>query len=111
MNGVDVQKLYRTATQAKINKLRRSELEAVWNVGAKLLAAKNREHKDSEVDKTVENDWYEAHEEEDGSDASLGGSNGYDSDEGEPTMPLSNKGLKNAIHAYVREFIFPLESC
>lgn len=81
-------------------------MEAVWNVGAKLLAARNRKQKDLEAEKTVENDWYEAHEEEDDSDASLGGSNGYNSDEGEPTMPRSNKGLKMAIHAYVRDFVF-----
>ncbi|KAE9385050.1 hypothetical protein BT96DRAFT_1007443 [Gymnopus androsaceus JB14] len=80
-NGADAQKLYRSATKAKIDRLRRPELEAVWSVAASLIAANKARKKFLNLSrKTAENDWNKG-DDDYNSDASLG-------------------ALKEAIHTY-----------
>ncbi|GAW08063.1 hypothetical protein LENED_010101 [Lentinula edodes] len=92
------QTLYRTATKAKINRLRRTELVAVWKVAAHFVAAANRARNVTAARQTAENDWYEDEDDED--DVSLGGSDKFGSDEEVFEMPIQNQGLKDEIHRY-----------
>ncbi|KAJ4492031.1 hypothetical protein C8J55DRAFT_556318 [Lentinula edodes] len=94
----EAQALYRTATKAKINRLRRTELVAVWKVAAHFIAAANRARNVTMAKKTAENDW-EDEDDEDG--VSLGSSDTTGrADEEVFEMPLRNRGLKDEIHRY-----------
>ncbi|KAF8828950.1 hypothetical protein HHX47_DHR3000942 [Lentinula edodes] len=97
--------LYRTATKAKINRLRRPDLVAVWKIASHFIAAANRARLAATAKKTAENDWYEDQEYDD-SNASLGGSNGFESadeEDNEIKIPSRNQVLKDEIHRYVCE--------
>ncbi|KAE9386353.1 hypothetical protein BT96DRAFT_949181 [Gymnopus androsaceus JB14] len=86
-NGADAQKLYRSATKAKIDRLCHPELEAVWSVAASLIAANKARKKFLNLSwKTAENDWNKG-DDDYNSDASLGGSDSFDSDNEKIQLP------------------------